>query len=130
MTCTRSGWICGRYPASARPGFWMRGIVTPLPSPLSPAINVSLHAVPRVCRSSPIVTMTPNLVLLVLFFDDREELFGRPAGGEPVAERLVLEQARDARERLQVSPRGILRRDEEEKEVRRLAVERVEIDAR
>src|SRR6185369_3517471 len=68
-------------------------------------------------------------VLLVLRANGLEDrLPGRP-GEETFAEIAVLQEARDAREGLQVNARGVFRRDQEKEEARRAAVERVEVDA-
>src|SRR5262245_63902895 len=65
-----------------------------------------------------------------VFLSDRlEQRRGVGRLHEAGTEALVLEESRDARERLQMRARGILRCHQEEEEVRRLAVERVEIDA-
>src|SRR2546427_8332654 len=68
-------------------------------------------------------------ILVVLLADRAIEVGGRRRAHEPLAEGLVLQEPRDARQRLQVRPGGVLRRHQQEEEVRRLAVERAEIDA-
>src|SRR5579885_1125780 len=70
-----------------------------------------------------------RLVLAVLFADQLVDLGGVGGVDQAFSELVVLQQARDPRQRLQMKTRGVLRRYQHEKDVRRIAVERVEINA-
>ena len=68
--------------------------------------------------------------LRVFLLDGAEDLFAGLRLEQRLAEGGVAEEARDARQRLQVLAARVLRHDEQEEEVRRLAVDRIEVDAR
>src|SRR6185369_1122090 len=116
----------------------MRGTLIPLVSDDSPVSSVRCHAAPRASISCAMVTTgsvyhAPEgrrcSVLLVLRADRLEDRLPGHPREETLAEIAVLQKARDAREGLQMNSRRVFRRDEEEEEPRRAAVERIEIDA-
>src|SRR5215472_16689183 len=62
-------------------------------------------------------------ILRVLFGDEPEDLRAARRVEDRLAQLLLLEEPRDARQRLQVQARRILRREEHEEELRRLSVD-------
>src|SRR5262249_12481184 len=80
-------------------------------------------------RPPPAARAPGPSILLVLFPDGAVDVGRRRRAEEPLAERLVLEETGDARERLQMRAGRVFRRDEEKEEMGRLAVERGEVDA-
>src|SRR5688572_27177550 len=67
-------------------------------------------------------------VLRVFLGDDLVHLVGVGRGEETLAELGILEQPADAGERLQVHARGVLRGNQDEEDVGRMAVDGIEVD--
>src|SRR5260370_28555807 len=67
--------------------------------------------------------------LLILFADEAKQLGAVRDTDQLVAKGAVLEQTRHARQRFQVLADRVFRRDQQKEEMRRTAIERVEVDA-
>src|SRR5262245_45007450 len=98
---------------------------TPCTSSKAPCSRVAGAAAAR----APARGRAAGLELLVFFLDRTDHVRGGLGCAEPLAEGRVAEEARDARQRLEVAPARVLGHDEQEEVVRRLAVDRVEVDA-
>src|SRR5438552_15510476 len=110
----------------------MRGAVTRRPSPDAPAI--SSRARPFSASLSSASTRNdgmgrPASVLRVLLRDDAVQLGRAGRLHQALAKLAALEQAADSRQRLQVGAGRILGSNQDEEDVRRAAVHRLEIDA-
>src|SRR5580704_6500483 len=73
--------------------------------------------------------MRHELELAVFLADETKELAGVRRDKKLLAKVTIAQQARDARQRLQMQAGGIFGRDQHEKQMRRVAVERLEINA-
>src|SRR5579863_1951976 len=76
---------------------------------------------------SPPIRHTRRLVPRVFLDDQLVDLVSVARPEQMLTEGVVAKQARDARERFEVQAGRVLRRDEQKKQIRRFAVERVEI---
>src|SRR5512135_1825259 len=99
-------------PVIARPASWIRLPAIPRPIPRSPARRRrrrgAEHSSRKACTE--IGTAPPfGSGALVRFAEDLRKPLGPLGCQEPRPEPLVLEEPRDARKRLEVHPRGILR---------------------
>src|SRR6202171_2272410 len=134
--------MCSVKPLKASPGFWMRELTTRRSSPCSPARSSNRRSKSRSLRSCSTLIQsiapersTPRvavaapagLVLGVLFGDEPEDPGRAFRLEDRLAQPRLLEEPRDPRQRFQVHPRRILRREQHEEEVRRLPVDGGEV---
>src|SRR5262245_20055714 len=111
----------------------MRGASITRDSPPLPAISDSLSepcSAATSCTVTAIARAPRRPSEASVFVDDRlEERLVAVQREQPGAEVLVLQEPRDAGERLQVHRRGVVGRDEDEEQVRRQLVDRIEVDS-
>src|SRR5512141_3281205 len=120
-------------PAIDSPASWTRLPAISRPIPRSPARRrrrrCSEHSSRKACTE--IGTAPPfGSGALVLFPENLRKPLGPLGRQESPPEPLVLEEPRDARERLEMHPRGVLRCEDQEKEPGRLPVEGGELHPR
>src|ERR1700674_2865951 len=134
--------MCSVKPLSASPGFWMRELTTRRSRPFSPASSSrrrsksrSLTSCSTLIESMQAISVTERepalysclLVLGVLFRDQPEDARRALGVQDRLPELRLLEQARDPRQRFEVKAGRVVRREEHEKEVGGLSVDRREV---